>query len=337
MSNVILMSAHACITQHTWSNDTYSGPAFPSTTTRNQLYDGVNLVADYDATDTMVRRYVHGPGVDEPLVVYEGAGTATKNWQYADHLGSIIATADATGASTAIYTYGPFGESSLTTGIRYGYTGQRSMAALGLLYYKARFYSPSLGRFLQPDPIGYADDLNLYAYVGNNPVNFTDPSGLVVNWAKGIKLIPDDAPIYKIGAALGGVGAAAVGAATGDSNLFNTALDGLSATRADNIELLIMLGAGGRVGANSSTSLYQKIGPAGEHLKYGVANNPSTRYTQEELGGGRLKILAEGSRQDMLKLERGLHETLPIGSQEGQKFYIQKQIEKGLAPPPYKP
>ena len=82
MSNVILMSAHACITQHTWSNDTYSGPAFPSTTTRNQLYDGVNLVADYDATDTMVRRYVHGPGVDEPLVVYEGAGTATKNWQY---------------------------------------------------------------------------------------------------------------------------------------------------------------------------------------------------------------------------------------------------------------
>ena len=121
-------------------------------------------------------------------MVYEGAGTATKIWQYADHLGSIIATADATGASTAIYTYGTFGESSLTTGIRYGYTGQRSMAALGLLYYKARFYSPSLGRFLQPDPIGYADDLNLYAYVGNNPVNFTDPSGLVANWAKGTAL-----------------------------------------------------------------------------------------------------------------------------------------------------
>ena len=62
----------------------------PSTTTRNQLYDGVNLVADYDGTDILMRRYIHGPGVDEPLVVYEGAGTATKIWQYADHLGSNV-------------------------------------------------------------------------------------------------------------------------------------------------------------------------------------------------------------------------------------------------------
>jgi RHS repeat-associated protein len=161
-----------------------NAPSPTATTTRNLLHDGVDLVADYDATDVMMRRCVHVPGVDEPLVIYEGAGTTTKNWQYADHPGSIVATADGTGTSTAIYTYGPFGESSLTPGIRYGYTGQRSMAALGLLYYKARFYSPSLGRFLQPDPIGYADDLNLYAYVGNNPVNFTDPSGLILADAK---------------------------------------------------------------------------------------------------------------------------------------------------------
>ncbi|WP_229014247.1 RHS repeat-associated core domain-containing protein [Paraburkholderia gardini] len=51
---------------------------------------------------------------------------------------------------------------------------------LGLYYYKARFYSPALGRFLQTDPVGTADDLNLYAYVGNNPVNYTDPTG---EWA----------------------------------------------------------------------------------------------------------------------------------------------------------
>ena len=49
-------------------------------------------------------------------MVYEGAGTGTRNWQYADHLGSIIGTADGTGASTAIFSYGPFGESFPTSG-----------------------------------------------------------------------------------------------------------------------------------------------------------------------------------------------------------------------------
>ncbi|MFM0130637.1 RHS repeat-associated core domain-containing protein [Paraburkholderia sediminicola] len=47
-----------------------------------------------------------------------------------------------------------------------------------LYYYKARMYSQALGRFLQTDPVGTADDLNLYAYVGNNPINLTDPTGL---------------------------------------------------------------------------------------------------------------------------------------------------------------
>ena len=51
----------------------------PGATTRNQLYDGVDMVADYDGADVMMRRYVHGPGVDEPLVVYEGAGTNPPN------------------------------------------------------------------------------------------------------------------------------------------------------------------------------------------------------------------------------------------------------------------
>ncbi len=86
------------------------------------------------------------------------------------------------------------------------------------------------------------------------------------------------------------------------------------------------------------TYLYQKVGPAGEHRKFGIwtpKGSYAARYTKEELAGGRLKILAEGTKEDMLRLERYLHEMLPIGSEEGQKFYIQKQIEKGLKPPPY--
>jgi hypothetical protein len=77
------------------------------------------------------------------------------------------------------------------------------------------------------------------------------------------------------------------------------------------------------------------LGANGEHLKYGISDNPATRYSQAELDGGRLKILAHGERGEMLQLERSLHENLPIGPEEGQSFYIDVQVEQGLAPPPY--
>jgi RHS repeat-associated protein len=123
-----------------------------------------------------------------------------KNSLYADHLGSIVATANASGTSTTINTYGPFGENAQTTpdNNRFGYTGQQQPKGLGLNYYKARVYSPALGRFLQTDPIGVADDLNLYSYVGGNPVNGTDPSGTFV-W-----FVP--VVTGAIGAASGGAG-----------------------------------------------------------------------------------------------------------------------------------
>ncbi|WP_415203103.1 RHS repeat-associated core domain-containing protein [Pseudorhodoferax sp.] len=146
-----------------------------------RLYDGADLVAEYNAAGTLTNRYVHGPGVDEPLVAYTGTGTASKNWLYADHLGSVVAVANSAGTGTDVNKYGPFGEPhTATAGTRFRYTGQQLLDTAGLYYYKARFYDPRLGRFLQTDPIGTADDLNLYAYVGNNPVNRIDPTGLAV-------------------------------------------------------------------------------------------------------------------------------------------------------------
>jgi hypothetical protein len=79
--------------------------------------------------------------------------------------------------------------------------------------------------------------------------------------------------------------------------------------------------------------LYQKVGASGEHLKFGVTDTPLTRYSEVQLNGGRLKVVAQGERSEMLRLEREIHETLPIGPEEGQKFYIQKQVQKGLLPP----
>jgi RHS repeat-associated protein len=147
----------------------------------NLMYDGQNLAGEYSSTGQLTRRYVFGPGVDAPLVQYEGGGTTAKSWLYANQQGSIVALANSTGATTSSQAYGPFGETEGTPPSRFGYTGQQYLTPLGLYYYKARMYSPTLGRFLQTDPVGYKDDLNLYAYVKNNPVNFTDPTGLIAS------------------------------------------------------------------------------------------------------------------------------------------------------------
>ena len=148
-----------------------------SSTTRF-AYSGASLIAEYDQNNVLLRRYVPGPGIDEPIVWYEGAGTADRRWLHADQQGSVIAVSNAAGQATATNTYDEYGIPGSANQGRFQYTGQTWLPEAGLYYYKARVYSPTLGRFLQTDPIGYADGLNWYAYTHGDPVNGTDPMGL---------------------------------------------------------------------------------------------------------------------------------------------------------------
>jgi RHS repeat-associated protein len=143
------------------------------------LYDADDLIAEYNPSGTMLRRYVHGAGVDDPLLWYEtnGVSTNTRRQLIADERGSIVAVTDWIGNPLFINRYDEYGIPAATNAGRFAYTGQIWLPALGMYHYKARVYSPTLGRFLQVDPVGYDDQFNLYEYVGDDPVNQTDPSG----------------------------------------------------------------------------------------------------------------------------------------------------------------
>jgi RHS repeat-associated protein len=143
--------------------------------TTQYLYDGGNPVQEISGA-TASANLLSG-GIDEVFQRTDSAGA--RNF-LTDALGSTVALADSTGALQTQYTFEPFSNTSVTgtaTTNSFAYTG-RELDATGLYFYRARYYSPQLQRFISEDPIGLRGGINQYAYVENSPSNWIDPFGM---------------------------------------------------------------------------------------------------------------------------------------------------------------
>lgn len=161
--------------------------------TTNFVYDGLNPVQEKNGS-TVTANLLTGLGIDQLFTRTDGSGTSEF---FTDALGSTVALANPSGAVQTSYTYELFGATTQTGSANtnsYKYTG-REDDGTGLMYYRARYYSPRLQRFISEDPIGFSGgDVNLYGYVRNAPSIAIDPMGL-----EGVPLGPGMAPGPPIG------------------------------------------------------------------------------------------------------------------------------------------
>jgi len=142
------------------------------------LYDGLNPVQEQN-TSSVTANLLTGLGLDEIFTRTDTSGTMSF---LTDAIGSTYGLVNSSNSMPTTYTYGPFGQTTrngTANGNPYQFTGRELDPNSGLYYLRNRYYSPTLQRFLSPDPMGIAGgDANLYAYAHNDPTNLIDPLGL---------------------------------------------------------------------------------------------------------------------------------------------------------------
>ena len=138
------------------------------------VFDRGSIIAEFDGSRTLTSRNIRGYDL---LAQKDSKGRL--NYYLHNAHGDITSMIDASGKVLNSYTYDAFGDTityAETVANRFMYTGEQFDGITGQYYLRARYYDPTVGRFTQEDTYK-GDGLNLYAYVGNNPVNFIDPSG----------------------------------------------------------------------------------------------------------------------------------------------------------------
>jgi RHS repeat-associated protein len=137
-----------------------------------------DVIAEYNSTGELIVNYTHDPRTDSVVSMHRDG----KSYYYLnDGLGSVTGLVDENETLVNSYTYDAFGNVLSETAAvlnPYGFTGRRLDKESGLMYYRARYYHPTIGRFISTDPIGFAGGINAYSYVLNNPINAIDPEGL---------------------------------------------------------------------------------------------------------------------------------------------------------------
>ncbi len=170
------------------------------------VYDREDILFELDSNNNIITEYLHGPGIDEPIAMLRNNQTY---YYHADGLGSIVAITNSAGQVVQRYEYDSFGQITYTQDATfkqpYTFTGREYDEESGLYYYRARYYDAKVGRFLQKDPllspmnpmnVGLSQSINKhiwplpylkskpkslhpYVHTNNNPVNYTDPTGLL--------------------------------------------------------------------------------------------------------------------------------------------------------------
>jgi len=152
-----------------------------STATTRYLYDGHDLFAEVDGGGNRLAEYTYYPGVDQPHSLRR-RGAADSVFYYAqDVTGNVVGLVNGARVLVNQYKYKPFGgdDGSPANPVpnTLGFAARQLDSETGLYYLRARYYDPQLGRFVSEDPLGLAAGINQYAYAGNDPVNYSDPSG----------------------------------------------------------------------------------------------------------------------------------------------------------------